>query len=63
MEIILWDFLMIYQIFLSPQVKQNVISINKQDVYELPHELLNNLRFKILGNMEKSGKSGNMLEW
>ena len=62
MEIILWDFLMIYQIFLSPQVKQNVISINKQDVYELPHELLNNLRFKILGNMEKSGKSGNMLE-
>ena len=63
MEIILWDFLMIYQIFLSPQVKQNVISINKQGVYELPHELLNNLRFKILGNMEKSGKSGNMLEW
>ena len=62
MEIILWDFLMIYQIFLS-QVKQNVISINKQGVYELPHELLNNLRFKILGNMEKSGKSGNMLEW
>ena len=62
MEIILWDFLMIYQIFLSPQVKQNVISINKQGVYELPHELLNNLRFKILGNMEKSGKSGNMLE-
>ena len=61
MEIILWDFLMIYQIFLS-QVKQNVISINKQGVYELPHELLNNLRFKILGNMEKSGKSGNMLE-
>ena len=53
---------MIYQIFLSPQVKQNVISINKQGVYELPHELLNNLRFKILGNMEKSGKSGNMLE-
>ena len=63
MEIILWDFLMIYQIFLSPQVKQTVISINKQGVYELPHELLNNLRFKILGNMEKSGKSGNMLEW
>ena len=62
MEIILWDFLMIYQIFLSPQVKQTVISINKQGVYELPHELLNNLRFKILGNMEKSGKSGNMLE-
>ena len=54
---------MIYQIFLSPQVKQNVISINKQGVSELPHELLNNLRFKILGNMEKSGKSGNMLEW
>ena len=62
MEIILWDFLMIYQIFLPPQVKQNVISINKQGVYELPHELLNNLRFKILGNMEKSGKSGNILE-
>ena len=28
MEIILWDFLMFYQIFLSPQVKRSAININ-----------------------------------
>ena len=59
MEIILWDFLMFYQIFLSLQVKRSTIIINKQGVYELP----NNLTLRILGNKEKSGKSGNVLEW
>ena len=58
MEIILWDFLMFYQIFLSLQVKRSTIIINKQGVYELP----NNLTLRILGNKEKSGKSGNVLE-
>ena len=61
MEIILWDFLMFYQISLSPQVKQS--TSNKQGVYELPHELPKNWRLKILGNKEKSEKSQNLLEW
>ena len=57
MEIILWDFLMFYQIFLSPQVKRSAIIINKQGVYELPHQWPNDLRFRILGNKDKLGKS------
>ena len=44
MGIILWDFLMLYQIFLSPQVKRSAIISNKQGEYELPHELQNVLR-------------------
>ena len=38
MEIILWDFFMLYQSFLSPQAKGSAIFSNKQDVYELPHQ-------------------------
>ena len=38
------------QIFLSPQVKQSVIISNKYDKYELPQELLDDLRLRILGN-------------
>ena len=40
---------MFYQIFLSPQVKQWVIITYKHDIYEFPHELPNDLRFRILG--------------
>ena len=43
MEIILWDFLMPYQFFLSPQVKRSAIISNKQGVYELSHELPNEI--------------------
>ena len=43
MEVILWDFLMFYQIFLSPKVKQSTIISNKQGVYELPHKLTKDL--------------------
>ena len=50
LAIIFWDFLMFYQIFLSSQVKQIVIISNKHGIYELPHELLKDLRLKILGN-------------
>ena len=32
---------MLYQIFLSPQVKQSTIISNKHGVYEFPHELPN----------------------
>ena len=61
-ETILWEFLMFYQIFLSWQVKCCAIISNKQSVYELPHELPNDLRLRIFGNKEKLGKSGNVLE-
>ena len=36
--------------FLSPQVKRSVIISNKDGIYELPHQLPNNLRLKILEN-------------
>ena len=48
--IIFWDSLMFYQLFLSPQVKRCAIIAYKNGVYELPHELRNHLRLKILGN-------------
>ena len=60
---------MFYRIFLSPQVKRSVIISSKQGVYELPHELPNNLRLRIrilglriLGNKEKLEESPNLLE-
>ena len=34
---------MFYQIFLSPQVKRSAIISNKHGIYELPHELPNDL--------------------
>ena len=46
MEIILWDIMMLYQVFLSAQVKQSAIISNKQGVYELP----NDTRFEIRKN-------------
>ena len=48
--ILFWDFLILYQIFFSPQVKRSVIISNKHGIYELPHELPNDLRLRILGN-------------
>ena len=47
--IILGDFLMFYQLFLSPQVKPCAIIAYKDGLYELPNELLNKLRRRILG--------------
>ena len=41
---------MFYQIFLSPKVKRFVIITDKHSTYELPHELLNDLRLRIVGN-------------
>ena len=38
--------------FLSTQMKQNVIVSNKRDKYELPHKLPNDLRLRILGYWE-----------
>ena len=53
---IFWDFFMFYQISFSPQVKRSVIISNKGGIYELPHELPNNLRLRKLGNIRKLPK-------
>ena len=45
---IFWDFSMFYQIFPSPQLKRYAIITYKQGIYELPHELPNDLRLRIL---------------
>ena len=50
MVIIFWDILMFDEIFLSPQVRRNVIISNKHGMYELPHELPNDLRPRTLEN-------------
>ena len=50
MEIIFCHFLMPCQIFISPKIKRSVIISNKHGIYELPHELPNDLRLKILEN-------------
>ena len=41
---------MFLQIFLSPQVKRCAITAYKHGIYELPHELPNDLKRSILGN-------------
>ena len=53
---------MFYQIFLSPQVKRCAIVSNKHGIYELPHDLQNDLRLSIFVNYEISGKSQNFIE-
>ena len=50
MLIMFRDILIDEQIFFLPQVKRSMIISNKHGIYELPHELLNNLRLMILGN-------------
>ena len=40
------DFLMFYQIFLSPKVKGCTIITYKHGIYELPQELPNDLRLE-----------------
>ena len=44
----------VYEIFFSSQVKGCGIIAYKHDIYELPHELLNDLRLRIPGNWEIS---------
>ena len=50
MGIISWDFLMFDQLFLSRETKRSKIISNKHGIYELPHELSNELRLTVLGN-------------
>ena len=55
--IIFWDFLMFYEMLMSPQVKRIMIIR-----YKLPHELSNDLRLRILGYTEISTRSQNFEE-
>ena len=48
--IIFSDFLMFYQIFFSPKVKRCAIITHKHGIYELHHELPNDLRLGKLGS-------------
>ena len=48
--IIFWDILMFDKIYVLPQAKRIVIISNKHGIYELPHELPNDLRLRTLGN-------------
>ena len=48
--------------FLFNASERNLIISNKHGIYELPHELENDLRLRILGNYERSEKSQNFLE-
>ena len=41
---------MFYQIFLSTQAKRYAIITYKHGIYELPHQLPNDFRLKIIGN-------------
>ena len=52
------DFLMVEQVFLSPQVRQSMIISNKHVIYDFSHKLLNNY----IGSQEISRKSQNFVE-
>ena len=54
---------MFYQIVLSPQVKRWTIITYTHGIYELPHELPNDLRLDLrkLGNMRKVSKPHRMI--
>ena len=47
---------MFWQIFLSPQKKQQVIITYNRDIYELPPGVASELRLRILGNQKISRK-------
>ena len=57
LPIIFWNFTMFQYKLEQPQVKRNVITSKGNLVYELPHELPNGLRLRILGNVELLGRS------
>ena len=52
---------MFYQIFLSPQVKRCAIVTYKHGIYELPQELPNDLRLRIVGIITKVSKPHRMI--
>ena len=54
--IILLDLLMFYQIFRSPQVKRSAIISNKHGIYEVPHELSNDVKLRKFWKVRKISK-------
>ena len=52
---------MFYQTFASPQERRCVIITYKDGMYELPHELPNDLGLRILGNEETLGTCLNLI--
>ena len=52
---------MFYQIFLTPQVKGWAIITYKHGIYELPHNLPNDLRLRKLGNIRRVSKLHRMI--
>ena len=48
--------------FPSPQVKRCAIITYKHGIYKLRHELPNDLKLRILGNKEISGKCLNLIK-
>ena len=48
--VIRWDFLISYQISLSPPLKRCAIITHNYGIYKLPHELPNDLELRILAN-------------
>ena len=52
-----------YQIFLSRQEKRCAIITYKNGIYEMSHELPNDLRLRILGIQEILGKCLNLIKW
>ena len=60
--IIVWDILMLCQIFLLPQVKRKVIISNKYDIYELPNDFRLDISKK-LGNIRKISNLHRIIGW
>ena len=54
---------MFYQILFSQHVKRSPVISNKQPIYELLHELPNNLRLRMLQNYESSKKSQTFIDY
>ena len=50
------------QIFYSPQKKQSMITSNRHGICEYSHKLQNELRLRVLGNLEISEKLQNLIE-
>ena len=60
--IIFGDSLTSYQIFLARQENRCVIITYKNGIYEMSHELPNDLRLRILGIQEILGKCLNLIK-
>ena len=53
----------VWQIFVSPQVKRIVIISNKHGIYELSHELPNDVRLRTWGNIKKISRLHRIIAW